>query len=108
MDEVTITKEQKVQAHLSYTTQGGNPAEVQAGSIGWTVVSGDSTFEPVEGDEKAQWLRSADNIGDTVFQADADADLGEGVVTISKLITLHVIDAMATNANVGFDEPVQK
>lgn len=107
MQEATVTNEQKVNAHLNPQTSTGKPAPVEDGSVKWEVQSGDSTVEPAE-DGKSAFLVSSDTPGDTVYLVSADADLGEGVETISDLITLHVEGAKAASLGLTLDKPVAK
>lgn len=106
MIETTITNEQKVSLTLTPKTATGKPAKVQDGSLKWSVISGDSTVEPA-GDGLSAFLVSSDTPGDTQFLVEADADIGDGVETISEAITLHVSGANAANlgAVLGTPEP---
>lgn len=107
MLEVNCTNEEKVNAHLNPVTSTGRPASVEAGSVVWAVQSGDGTAEPAA-DGMTCFLVSGDNPGDTVYMVSADADLGQGVQTISDIITLHVAGANAASLGLTADAPVAK
>lgn len=101
--ELNITNEQKAIITLAPRTAGdsenpdGSPAELD-GPARWTQVSGESaTLGTVSDDGKTAELISTDTLGDSQFLVEADADLGEGDIEISTLITLHVGGALATN-----------
>jgi len=106
MVEVTITNDQKIPVTLAPKTSAGGVAELDD-KPGWSVVSGESTvMESTDG--LSAELISSDTPGDTVYLVEADADLGEGVETISETITLHVLGARAENLGVTLGAPVSK
>lgn len=104
--EITITNEQKVTATLTPKTDTGKPAKLD-GVPTWTVASGDSTLN-VAADGMSAELISSDTPGDTTVLVEADADLGEGVETISDTILLHVAGARAANLGISVSDPVPK
>jgi hypothetical protein len=106
MLELTITNEQKIPVTLAPTTAAGKPAELD-GPAKFSVISGSSTVVAGE-DGKSAELISSDTPGDTVFLVEADADLGEGVETISDTITLHVAGARAANLGLTAGTAVPK
>jgi hypothetical protein len=104
--EISITNEQKVNVRLEPVTSTGKPARLD-GVPTWSVQSGDATVEAAS-DGLSAFLISSDNPGDTAFLVSADADLGEGVVTISDVVTLKVAGAQADNLGIAADAPVAK
>jgi len=90
--ELTITNEQQVPVVLSPKTAAGHPAAVEGVPL-WTVESGDATVIPSEDGMAAMLVSGA--VGDSQIAVSADADLGEGVTTISGTIVLHVNAPMA-------------
>ena len=104
--DLSITNEEKVRVSLHPVTNTGRPVSLD-GPATWSVLSGESTVE-VEPDGLSGFLISSDNLGDTLVQIEADADLGEGVVTIMDTILLHVIGALATNLGLTAEAPVSK
>lgn len=105
---VTITNEQKVQVTLAPKTQAGNPAQLEAGSIKWEVLSGDATTEVVDGDELSIFLVSGAAGVNSQIQVTADADLGEGVVTLTDMVDLAVVQALAGDLGLVAGSPVLK
>ena len=106
MLELNCTNEEKIQITLTPVTSTGQPAEIQAGSLLVVVQSGEGTTDPI--DDLNFWVVSGDNPGDTAYLVSADADLGEGVITISDYITLHVAGALASNLGLTAGSPVPK
>lgn len=106
MLDVNCTNEEKVHVHVAPVTSTGRPS-VLDGPIVVAVQSGEGTFA-VDGDGKGFFAISADTPGDTVYVVSADADVGEGVETISDIVTLHVAGAKAANLGVTADAPVAK
>jgi len=104
--EISITNEQKVTATLTPKTDTGKPAKFD-GPPQWSITSGDSTVN-VAADGLSAELISADTQGDTTYLIEGDADLGEGVETISDTILVHVIGARATNLGISIGQPVPK
>lgn len=106
--EVSITNEQKIRATLAPKTLGGKPTSVDSNNPPkWSVVSGDSTVTP-DIDGLGATLFSSDTPGDTVVLVEADADLGDGVETISDTIKLTVIGARAANLGLTLGAPENK
>lgn len=103
--DITLTNEQKVKVTLAPVTATGKPAKLD-GEPTWTVQSGDSTVQVDPGGLSA-FLVSSDTPGDTVIVVEADANLGEGVETISDAIRLTVEGARASSLGlvVGTPEP---
>lgn len=107
---ISITTEQKVNVKIVPVTSTGKPAKLD-GKPTWTKLSPqdpDGATLVVAADGLSAFLVSSDVIGDTVFQVDADADLGAGVETISAQITLSVVDAQASSLGLTADSPIPK
>lgn len=106
--EANCTNEEKVNVSLHPVTSTGRPAQVDANNPPTYVVqSGDGTTAPAA-DGLSCFVLSGDNPGDTVVLISADADLGDGVETITDLFTLHVAGARAANVGLQADAPVPK
>ena len=105
MLEVTCTNEEKIRISVNPVTPGGAPATLD-GPIALEVQSGEGTFELI--DDASFYVISGDLPGDTVFVVTGDADLGEGVVNISDIVTLHVEGAMAASFGLVADAPELK
>lgn len=104
--DIKLTNEQKVKVTLAPVTATGKPAPLD-GKPTWTVQSGDSTIEASE-DGLSAYLISSDTPGDTVIVVEADADLGEGVETLSDAIRLTVEGARAKSLGLAVGEPEAK
>lgn len=104
--QLKITDEQKVNVRLVPVTQRGKPVPLD-GKPEWSVVDGDSTLA-VSDDGMSAFLVSNDTPGITNFQVSADADLGEGVSTITDTIQLTVVDPQASSLGLVSDPPVDK
>jgi len=106
MLEQTITNEQKLPVTITPVTATQKSAKID-GKPTWTVASGDSTLEVAEDGLSAN-LISADSPGETMIVVEADADLGEGVETISDSIKLTVEGARAINLGLTAGTPIPK
>ena len=105
MISIAVTNEQKVKVTLAPKTATGKPAKLDGAPV-WANLSGDSTVEPAE-DGLSAYLVSSDTPGTTEFTVSADANLGEGVETITEGIELVVSGAQASNLGIvaGTPEP---
>ncbi len=104
MAEVSLTSEQKVKVTLTPTTATGKPSSLD-GAATFTVESGDATVENV--DDLSAYIISG-TAGVSVISVSADADLGEGVVTITDSITVTVNDPLAANLGLSIGQPEPK
>ena len=106
--EVACTNEEKVAITASPQTITGRAAQID-GVLRVTVQSGEGTFEePTTEAPNTFKVVSGDNPGDTVYLVEADADLGEGVETISDTVTLTVSGARAQNFGLTAGTPEPK
>lgn len=106
MVEIKLTNEQKVKVSLTPVTATGKPATLD-GVPKWTVQSGSAEVQ-VAPDGLSATLVSPDSPGDSEILVEADADLGEGVETISDVIKLSVEGARATNLGLTVSTPEPK
>jgi len=106
MIELTCTNEEKILVTVNPTTSTGKPTKLD-GAVSVTVESG-SGSAVVQEDGLSFYLISGDDAGDTTFVVTADADLGEGVVSISDAIILHVAGALAKNLGLVAGSPEPK
>jgi hypothetical protein len=90
----TITNEQKIKLTLNPTTAAGNSATVDGAPV-WAVIEGDATLEPAE-DGLSCYLISGEANVNSKITVTADADLGEGVVSITDTVDLAVVPASAS------------
>lgn len=103
---ITITNEEKVQVTLTPTTAAGNPATLD-GVPTWIVTEGDATLEVAE-DGLSAFLVSGAADTNSKVEVTADADLGEGVVTLTDTIDLAVVAATASVLGATVATPVLK
>jgi len=91
------------------TNPGGVPAPVE-GDPTWSFDGANDsnmTLEPLPGTLEC-WLISGDTPGTATVKVEADADLGEGVETISQVEPVTVTAARAAGMNVLSGAPVIK
>ncbi len=103
---ITITNEEKVQLTLAPTTAAGNPATLD-GIPTWTVVSGDATVEVSEDGLSAFLVSGAADVNSQI-EVTADADLGEGIVTLTDIVDLAVVAAQASALGLVAGTPTLK
>lgn len=105
MIAIDITNEQKVTVTLKPVTTTGKPAKLD-GPPTWTNKDGDSVVNPSQDGLSAE-IVSSDTLGTTTILLEADADLGEGVETITEEIQVTVTGAKASSFGlvVGTPEP---
>lgn len=102
-----LTTTQKLVASITPVDAKGNPAKVQAGSVEWA--SSDPTVLTVteQTDENSADVIAV-AVGTAQVQVTADADLGDGVVTISGVADVEVIAAQATGFSIALGTPVEQ
>jgi hypothetical protein len=101
---ITITNEQKILVTLAPSTASGKQATLDGAPV-WEVSGGDATIEPSE-DGLSCTLISGE-VGNSQITVTADADLGEGVRSLTDTIDLAVVSAEASTLGlvVGVAEP---
>ena len=107
MLEITITNEQKIQVTLTPVTATNNPAQLDGGAT-FEVISGTATVAMIADNPLSAFLVSGDLPGDSEILVSADADLGDGVETISDIIKLTVAGAKAASLGLTVGAPVAK
>ena len=108
--DITITNKQKVKVSLAPVTATGKPAKLD-GKPTWTKQSPndpDGATLDVAEDGLSAFLISCDTPGDTFILIEADADIGEGVQTISAQVILHVTGASAANFGITISLAIPK
>jgi hypothetical protein len=103
---ITITNEQKVEVTLAPSTAAGNPATLD-GMPTWEVTEGDATLE-VSTDGLSAFLVSGAAGVNSKVTVTADADLGEGIVSLTDTIDLAVVLASASTLGLIVGTPVLK
>lgn len=104
-----MTDTQKSTITLRPVDKAGNPAPVQAGSVVWD----DSEVKTVAGvtpsaDGLSIDVVSAGPLGSGQLRVSADADLGDGVVTISDAIQITIVAGQAVGLGLTASEPVEQ
>lgn len=106
MIQGTCNNEQKIPFSIRPQTAKGKDVEID-GPPRVSVVSGNCTTE-VADDGKTGFIISGEEPGMSQVLIEADADLGEGVVTVSEVIEVTVNGALASNLGVSLGTPVDK
>ncbi len=105
---VEISNEQKVLISISPKSHLGKAAAVDPKvKPTWTPQSGQSSVDVAE-DGMSAMFTSSDTPGDTVVLVSADADLGDGVETISDQVVLTVTSAKAESLGLTAGTPEDK
>lgn len=104
----TMTATQQTTGTVQPTDAKGHPANVQSGSS--TFVSSDEAVLTVTEDptNELKVLVKGVAAGAAQVRWSGDADLGDGVVTISAAEDFVITSAMATGASFGFTPPVEQ
>lgn len=106
MTQIKLTNEQQVPVTLNPRTDRGKSVTLD-GKATWSVISGDCTVSVAEDGLSANVV-SSDNPGTSQILVEGDADLGEGVVTISEILEVTVEGALASNFGISVGTPVLK
>lgn len=103
-----MTETQQVTGTVQFVTKKGNPAEVQAGSVKWTATDPtvvDLVVDPV--DEKTVTVKGK-AAGSTRVDVTADADLGDGVESITLSEDFSITAGRAVGGTIVFGTPVEQ
>lgn len=96
---VEITAGQRLRVTITPVDANGHPAPIEQGSVAWSV--SDSSLlsvTPESTDEKVALVRPAGTtLGVANVQVTADADVGEGVVTLAAEMEVAITSGMATS-----------
>jgi hypothetical protein len=103
--DLACTTEEKILVKVNPKTAKETPSAIEGIPI-VEVVSGDGTFEVVDG--TSFWIKSGSIQGMTVFKVMGDADLGPGVSNIFDTINLTVSLPMAVSLGLTAEAPVLK
>ena len=103
--ELSCTNEEKILITVNPVTAAGKSIPLD-GAIMVSITSGDGEVESV--DDNSFFVVSGDELAPSTFLVEGDADLGEGVVTISDVIVLNVFGAMAKNLGLVAGAPIVK
>lgn len=109
-----LTKVEDMQLHLgkqrtlslSIKDAGGNDAQVQEGSIVWSVTDGALAVVTPAADGMSAVVVPVGPLGSLQVEVSADADLGEGVKTVSGFIEVDILAGEAVSLNIAAGEEV--
>lgn len=104
--DIVLTNEQQVVVRLAPVSAKGKPVALDGKPV-WTVSLGSCTVVPAD-DGLSCTIVSGEDAGDSEVTVSADADLGEGVVTISDAIRVTVNGAQAQSLGLTADAPTTK
>lgn len=102
---LTLTSEEQTVLHAAPVTAAGNPAGVD-GSVTWTTNDPALITLTPAGFDCAVITNGP--LGSASIQAEADADLGAGVVLIQESVFVTVIAPMASGILLTADTPTLK
>lgn len=91
-------------ATIAPLDKAGNPATVQAGSTVFAV-SDPSLVTVTPVDDTSAVVQAIGPLGSFDLTVSADADLGDGVVTITDSLTINVVAGVAANLGLGLGVP---
>lgn len=94
---------QFVEGTVAATDAKGDAAEIQAGSV--QASSSNEEVATTEVDEDGKIKVIGQRAGAAIITVSADADLGEGVKTITAEVAVNVTSSEAVGLGVSFGEP---
>jgi hypothetical protein len=91
---------------LDIRSAKGNPAQVEAGTVVWSV-SDPAVLALTDNGDGTVTVAAVGPVGAAQLQVSADADLGEGVKTVTGAVEIEVIagDAAVINVALGATAP---
>lgn len=105
---VSLKTTQFVEGQLQPVDRLGNPAPVEPGSVRFTS-SDENVFRAAQDAENELNVRLiATGVGVAQLSYSADADLGEGIVTIEGFTGVEVLPADAVGFGITFGEPQEQ
>lgn len=105
---VQLTETQMVVGVVQPVTAKGNPAQVQAGSSVFTSSEPGVVSVEVDQANELKVTVKAQAPGAAQVRWSADADLGDGVRTISAVADFVVVAGMAVGATINFGVPTEQ
>lgn len=108
---VSMSYSQKVSVQISPVDSLGNPATVEPGSV--NVVSSDESVAMINRDTENELNfeiigNNAGRVGVAQINISADADLGEGIVTIEGFIGVEITPKQAVGLGLVVGEPIEQ
>lgn len=105
---ISLTSTQFVEGVLQPVDRKGRPAKVQPGSVDYSS-SDENVFTVTEDpNDETKLIITAVSEGTGQLDYSADADLGDGVVTISGFTAVEVLPASAVGFGITFGTPQEQ
>lgn len=104
----TISATQQVTGTLQPVDHLGNPAQVQAGSSKFTTSDPAILTAAADATNELMVTVKGKQAGAGQLLWSGDADLGDGVVTISLAVDFTITSAQATGATITFGPPTEQ
>lgn len=105
--QITLTNAQKVHITLTPMDAQGNPAPVDGVPI-WALSDPSFVTLEIAEDGMSAWAITIGPVGTCRLNVSADADLGEGIVTIAGDLDIEVTASQAVSLGINTDAPVPK
>lgn len=105
---VQLKNSQQVLGQLVAKDAKGDDAQVQAGSVQATLDNEEVASVELDPDDQTKITVKGKRAGATVLRISADADLGEGVKTITTEIAVEITAGEAVGFGVTFGEPEEQ
>lgn len=105
---VTLTSTQFVEGVLQPVDRKGRPAPVDEGSVEFTSSDPDVFVVEIDPTDHLRVRIIAVDQGVAELRYSADADLGDGVVTIEGFTAVEVVGSMATGFGISFGTPQEQ
>ncbi len=102
-----LTVDQKCTLHIQPVDDKGNPAKVD-GIPAWGISDTTILSITASDDGLTAVVDTLGPLGVSQVNVSVDADLGEGVTTISGVLDITVVAGQAVSLNIGADAPEQK
>lgn len=102
---VTLTTAQQVRGTVQPVDRQGKPASVETGSVSYVSSNPDVCTVDEDPDDETKFTVVAHAPGVAQISVIADADLGEGVTTISTFAAVEVLPEGAVGFGIQFGPP---
>lgn len=105
MNEITIGSDEKFTLTMNPKDASGDPAPVD-GVPGWQVISGDSVgITTIQPSGLTAEITATGTLGDSIVEATADVQIGEGVRQVKEQFQIKVVEPMAESLDLEASDP---
>ena len=104
---LVLTDIQKVELSISPTNAAGNPAPID-GAVSWSVSDPSIGGLTVSEDGLSAEFATTGKLGSCQVNVSADADVGEGVTSITGVLEVTITASQATSLGIAAGLPVAK